>query len=39
MIGLVLALRPNVGNGISDDRISQGMIGLLVNAGPSEVPR
>ena len=33
VIGLILALRPNVGNGISDDRISQGMIGLLVNAG------
>ena len=33
VIGLILALRPNVGNGISDDRISLGMIGLLVNAG------
>lgn len=32
IIGLILALRPNVGVGLSDDRISQGLVGLLVNA-------
>lgn len=32
IIGLVIALRPNVGVGLSDDRISQGLVGLLVNA-------
>ena len=34
VIGVVMALRPNnVRNPRSDDRISQGLIGLLVNAG------
>ncbi len=33
IIGLIVALRPNFGAGLSDDRISQGMVGLLVNAG------
>ena len=33
VIGIALALRPNVRIGLSDDRISQGLIGLLVNAG------
>ena len=32
IIGLIMAVRPNVGVGLSDDRISQGLIGLLVNA-------
>ena len=32
IIGLILALRPNVGSGLSDERISEGMVGLLVNA-------
>ena len=33
VIGIAMALRPNVRVGLSDDRISQGLIGLLVNAG------
>ena len=32
IIGLIVALRPNVGIGLSDERISEGMVGLLVNA-------
>ena len=32
IIGLILALRPNVGIGLSDERIGEGMVGLLVNA-------
>ena len=32
IIGLIVALRPNVGVGLSDERISQGLVGLLVNA-------
>ena len=36
VIGIALALRANVGNGRSDDRISQGFIGLLVNAGAEQ---
>lgn len=39
VVGIVLALRPNVGIGLSDDRISQGLIGLLVNAGVEQAPR
>ena len=39
IIGIVMALRPNVGAGLSDDRISQGMIGLLVNAGAGQSGR
>lgn len=32
IIGLMRALQPNIAVGLSDDRISQGLIGLLVNA-------
>ena len=32
IIGLIVALRPNVGIGLSDERISEGLVGLLVNA-------
>ncbi len=32
VIGVMLAVRPKVGVGLSDERISQGLIGLLVNA-------
>jgi hypothetical protein len=39
VIGLALALRPNFRNGLSDDRISRGMIGVLVNAGAEQGPR
>lgn len=39
VIGLALALRLNVGRGLSDDRISQGMIGVLVNAGAEQGPQ
>ena len=39
VIGVVLAVRPNVRAGLSDDRISQGMIGLLVNAGADQSSR
>ena len=39
IIGLILALRPNVGVGLSDDRISQGLVGLLVNADSEQGPR
>ena len=38
--GVALALRPNnLHNPMSDDRISQGLIGLLVNAGADQSPR
>ena len=36
VVGIALALRANVGNAPSDDRISQGMVGLLVNAGADQ---
>ena len=36
VIGIALALRPNLANARSDDRISEGMIGLLVNAGAEQ---
>ena len=39
IIGLILELRPNVGVGLSDDRISQGLVGLLVNADSEQGPR
>ena len=39
VVGIALALRPNVRNAVSDDRISEGMIGLLVNAGAEQNPR
>ena len=39
VIGVALAVRPNVARGLSDDRISQGMIGLLVNAGAEQGPQ
>ena len=39
IIGLILALRPNVGVGLSDDRISQGLVGLLVNADSEQGSR
>ena len=39
VIGVVLALRPKLRVGLSDDRISQGFIGLLVNAGSEQAPR
>ena len=35
----IMAIRPNVRNPMSDDRISQGLIGLLVNAGADQSPR
>ena len=31
-----MAIRPNLRNPMSDDRISQGLIGLLVNAGADQ---
>ena len=39
VIGIVMALRPNFRNGITDGRITQGMIGVLVNAGAEQGPR
>ena len=39
VIGVALAVRHNVARGLSDDRISQGMIGLLVNAGAEQGPQ
>ena len=39
VIGLWLALRPNFRAGATDDRISQGLIGVLVNAGAEQGPR
>jgi len=39
VVGVALALRPNLRNPMSDDRISQGLIGLLVNAGADQSPR
>ena len=39
IIGLMMALRPNVGAGLSDDRISEGMVGLLVNADAEQRTR
>ena len=36
VVGIALALRPNLSGGRSDDRISTGMIGLLVNAGAEQ---
>ena len=39
VIGVALAIRPNVRNGLSDERISQGLIGLLVNAGADQSSR
>ena len=39
VVGVWLAVRPNVTVGLSDDRISQGLVGLLVNAGADQAPR
>ena len=39
VVGVVMAIRPNLRNPMSDDRISQGLIGLLVNAGADQSPR
>lgn len=39
VIGIVLAVRPNVGIAVSDDRISQGLIGVLVNADSEQGPQ
>ena len=39
IIGLWLALRPRFRVGATDDRISQGLIGVLVNAGAEQGPR
>lgn len=39
IIGIVLALRPSMPAGLSDDRISQGMIGVLVNADAERIPQ
>lgn len=36
VVGVVMAIRPNLRNPVSDDRISQGLIGLLVNAGADQ---
>ena len=36
VVGVVMAIRPNLRNPMSDDRISQGLIGLLVNAGADQ---
>ena len=36
VIGIALALRTNLGGGQPDDRISQGLIGLMVNAGAEQ---
>ena len=35
LVGVVMALRPGAGGGLSDHRIAQGAIGLLVNADAS----
>ena len=39
VVGVVMAIRPNLRNPMSDDRISQGLIGLLVNAGAEQSGR
>ena len=39
VVGIALALRPRLSVLQSDDRISQGMVGLLVNAGADQRPR
>ena len=39
VVGIAMALKPKLGARISDDRISTGMIGLLVNAGADRSPR
>ena len=39
VVGVWLAVRPNVGIGLSDDRISEGLIGLLVNADSEQTPQ
>ena len=39
IIGVMLAVRPNFRAGRTDDRISRGLIGLLVNANAEQRPR
>ena len=39
IIGVMLAIKPKLGANLSDDRISQGLIGLLVNAGAEQRSR
>ncbi len=39
VVGIAMALRPKRSALMSDDRISTGMIGLLVNAGADQSPR
>ena len=39
VIGVAMSVRPNFRVGHTDDRISQGLIGVLVNAGAEQGPR
>ena len=39
LVGILLALRPKLAGGRTEDRISEGMIGVLVNAEADRIPQ